>query len=124
MDNKIKEETQPMEVKENKPAAPVIENAEDDYVLHFTKPYTFEGKEYKEIDLSGMDKITLADMSAIENRIRTGSFGKNTNFMIELTLEYACHFAAKVTELPVEFFLGIPATDAMELKGIIRGFLL
>lgn len=29
--------------------------------MKLTKPYVFEGKEYEEIDLSGLEKLTIRD---------------------------------------------------------------
>ena len=37
---------------------------EESLVIKFKKPYIFEGKSYTEIDLSGMDDLTGADMIA------------------------------------------------------------
>lgn len=31
-------------------------------IVKFAKPYSFEGTEYTEVDLSGMDKLTIQDM--------------------------------------------------------------
>lgn len=39
----------------------VIEN---EYMVVFNKPYTFEGETYDKIDLSGLDNLTAADMIA------------------------------------------------------------
>lgn len=33
-------------------------------IVKFAKPYSFEGTEYTEVDLSGMDKLTIQDMDA------------------------------------------------------------
>ena len=39
-------------------AAPKTENK---YLLKLNRPYVFEGKEYAEIDLAGLDKLTVQD---------------------------------------------------------------
>lgn len=36
-------------------------------IVKFAKPYSFEGTEYTEVDLSGMDKLTIQDMIDISN---------------------------------------------------------
>ena len=39
----------------------VIEN---EYMVIFNKPYTFEGETYEKIDLSGLDNLTAAESIA------------------------------------------------------------
>ena len=34
---------------------------ENQYLLKLNRPYVFEGKEYAEIDLAGLDKLTVQD---------------------------------------------------------------
>ena len=34
-------------------------------IVKFDKPYKFEGKEYDSLDLSGMEKMTVQDLSLI-----------------------------------------------------------
>lgn len=91
-------------------------------VIKFKKPYTFERKEYTEIDLSGMDDLTGADMIAV-NKImkRTGSGG--IDVMPEVSVEYACYFAARATKQPVEFFMNLPPRELMKVKNRVMGFL-
>lgn len=36
-------------------------NIEMGNIVKFAKPYSFEGTEYTEVDLSGMDKLTIQD---------------------------------------------------------------
>ena len=37
------------------------EGVSEERVVKLTKPYVFEGKEYEEIDLSGLEKLTIRD---------------------------------------------------------------
>lgn len=92
-----------------------------DMVVVFRKPYVFEGKEYKEIDLSPCEDLTAEDMIAV-NRImaRTSSA---MDVMPEASLEYACYIAARGTKMPVEFFLRLPSNEAIKVKNQIMGFL-
>ena len=39
---------------------------ENDYILRFNKPYTFDDEVYNEVDLSGIEDITAADMIAAQ----------------------------------------------------------
>ena len=92
-------------------------------LFRLTKPYTFEGKSYDSVDLSRLNELTLTDMVSVERRVRGAYVGGDSNPLIEMTLIYACHLAATAANLPVEFFLGLPITDSMTLKGIVTGFL-
>lgn len=112
-----------MEAKEKETLKEEKITDKDEFILYFSKPYMFEGKEYKEVDLSGMKNLTVADMSAAENRTKQGGLSKTTNPIIEYTLDYACNIAAKAAKLPIEFFMGLPITEGMALKGIVRDFL-
>lgn len=80
------------------------EDDEDDEnpIIKLKKPYKFEGVEYTEIDLSGMDELTANDMIAI-NRIMNRT-NPGVDVMPEVSMEYAMNFACKATKLPIEFF--------------------
>lgn len=97
-------------------------NEEEGMVIKFKKPYSFEGKEYTEIDLSGMDDLTGADMIAV-NKIMKRNGGGGIDVMPEVSLEYACVLASKAAKLPVEFFTGLPPREAMKVKNRVMGFL-
>lgn len=108
-----------MEAAEN--AASTEENNEDSMVVVFKKPYRFEGKEYTEVDLSGMDDLTGADMIAINKIMQRTSGG--IDVMPEVSVEYAFHFAARAAKLPVEFFTNLPPKESMKVKNRVMGFL-
>jgi hypothetical protein len=93
---------------------------ENDLVLKLSKPYTFEGQTYTEIDLSGLENTTAADLAAVGKLLtRKG----NVNPLLEMSLEYAMYMAARVANLPLEFFTRLPSREAMKLKNIVTGFL-
>ena len=95
------------------------EVVENEYVVVFNKPYSFEDKTYEKVDLSGLDNLTAADMIAA-NRVldRTGSF----TFLPEMSLEYACIIAAKASNLPIEFFIGLHPREAVKVKNRVTAF--
>lgn len=95
------------------------EVVENEYVVVFNKPYSFEGTIYEKVDLSGLDNLTAADMIAA-NRVldRTGSF----TFLPEMSLEYACIIAAKAAGLPIEFFKGLHPREAVKVKNRVTAF--
>ncbi len=108
-----------MEAAEN--AASVDVEDEVSMVIKFKKPYRFEGKEYTEVDLSALEDLTAADMIAV-NKIMSRT-STSIEVMPEVTVEYACHFAARAAKLPVEFFTNLPPKEAMKVKNRVMGFL-
>lgn len=105
------------EVESSSPA--VVE--EDNLVIKFKKPFFFEGKEYTELDLSGLDNLTASDMIAVNKYMQRSSSG--IDVMPEVSLEYACMLASKAAKLPIEFFTQLPPKEAMKVKNRVMGFL-
>lgn len=91
-------------------------------VVTFAKPYMFEGKEYKEIDLASLDDMTGADMIKVSNLMKRTS-GGGVEVMPEVTLDYAFHICAIATKMPIEFFTGLPAKECLKVKNKVMGFL-
>ncbi len=100
------------------------EDQEIELVLKFKKPYVFDGKEYTEVDLSGLEDATAKDLEAVGRILEKQTKGKGVNpATMEMTMGYAQLLANRVTGLPVEFFKGLPAKEAMRLKTTVVGFL-
>lgn len=99
-----------------------VEETEDvSMVIKFKKPYRFEGKEYNEVDLSGLDNLNASDMIAVNKYMQRTTAG--IDVMPEVSLEYACVLASKAAKLPIEFFTGLPPKEAMKVKNRVMGFL-
>ena len=117
-----------MSNKKSMDAAMLAENDENaavednDLVMKLDKPFTFEGQTYTEVDLSGLEDATAADLKAVA-RIATKKNPAGNPATVEMTLEYAQFMAARVAHLPLEFFEHLPAKEAIKLKGIVVGFL-
>lgn len=94
---------------------------EDSLILKLKKPYKFEGKEYTEIDLSGLGDLSAADMIAVNKYMDRTATG--VQVMPEVSLEYACVLASKAAKMPVEFFTGLPPKQAIKVKNRVMGFL-
>ncbi len=94
---------------------------EDSLILKFKKPYKFEGKEYTEIDLSGLEDLSAADMIAVNKYMDRTATG--IQVMPEVSLEYACVLASKATKMPIEFFTDLPPKQAIKVKNRVMGFL-
>ena len=102
----------------DKNIAPVEEHNE--YIIRFSKPYTFEEETVSEIDISGIEGLTAADMIAVQKQMTKGG---TVDALPEMSLQYACIVAARVTKRPIEFFTGLPARDAIKLKNKVTGFI-
>lgn len=102
------------------PAQKPDEGSEGDLILHFAKPYTFEEETFSEVDLSRLENITAADMIAAQKQM---SKGGTVNILPEMSLQFACIIAARISDKPIEFFTGLPAKEAMKLKNMVSGFI-
>ena len=85
---------------------------ENALVMKLDKPFTFEGQTYTEVDLSGLEDTTAADLQAVGRFVTKKNPAANPA-TVEMTLEYAQFMAARVAHLPL----------AIKLKGIVVGFL-
>lgn len=106
---------------ETSPAEETIEeeNEENEYYVEFKKPYKFDDDYYDGIDLSGLEDLSAADMIKTQREMeRSGSI----NVLPEMSLEYACIFAARATSMPVEFFQNLPPREAIKVKNRVTNF--
>lgn len=86
----------------------------------FKNPYKFEGAEYKEVNLNGLDSLSTSDLIDADAQYSTmGQF----SFMNELSLGYAIIVASKASGKPVEFFEKLPATEGLKVKNVVMSFL-
>lgn len=86
----------------------------------FAKPYTFEEKEYKEIDLD-LDSLKGADIAAAKKKFTQGG---NFSAVPAADSEFCAMLGAQVAKLPIEFFQGLPAKEYVKLTQEISNFLL
>ena len=100
-------------------AAPDTEDQED-LVLRFQKPYSFEGETYTEVDLSGLEDLSAADLCKVGKMVKKID---GVDPIAEMSLPYAIYMAARVTGKPLEFFQQLPAREAIKLKNLVTGFL-
>jgi hypothetical protein len=101
------------------------ENAEDtepDLVLRFSKPYKFGGVEYTEVDLSGLEDVTAGVLEAVGKITAKKNPGMNPALQ-EMSLTFCTYLAQRVAKLPLEFFTGLPAKEAIKLKAMVTNFL-
>lgn len=91
------------------------------YLITFNKPYQFEGKEYTEIDLKGLENLTAADIEDADQQFSmTGKFDPSR----ENSMAYCMLVAAIATKKPIDFFRRLNAKDATKIKLQVTSFLL
>ena len=83
------------------------------------KTFSFEGKEYTDVDLSGLENLTGRDMEEIE---KTLSRENLDTINAELTLHGTMLYAARATGKPIEFFHALPAVDCRRIKNTVINF--
>lgn len=95
------------------------ETEENDLIVVFKRPFTYEGETYTEVDLTGVENMTGAQLCAAQRMYsKTGSVAMSP----ELDPNYSCIVAHMVTKLPVEFFKALPAKELGKIKRAISGF--
>ena len=102
------------------PAAAHDTEDQEDLVLRFKKPYSFEGETFTEVDLSGLEDISAADLCKVGKMVKKID---GVDPIAEMSLPYAIFMAARVTGKPLEFFQQLPAREAVKLKNLVVGFL-
>lgn len=105
---------------EEAPAAARDTEDQEDLVLRFKKPYSFEGETYTEVDLSGLEDLSAADLCKVGKMVKKID---GVDPIAEMSLPYAIYMAARVTGKPLEFFQQLPAREAVKLKNLVVGFL-
>ena len=91
----------------------------NDYIITFNKPYSFEGKEYTEIDMSKIEEMTAISLEEADKIYQSSGM---VDALKEMSISYACIVASKVTGKPLEFFKNLPAKEAIKLKTLVTGF--
>lgn len=91
------------------------------YVIRLSKPYVLEGKEIREVDLSGLDDLTTADGEYIDRVMAKMGYHPKDKFK---DLTYTKHIAMRVTNLPVEFFNSLKWKDLQAITSRIAIYFL
>lgn len=94
----------------------------EDLVLRFGKPYKFGGQEYTEVDLSGLEDVTAGELENVGKIAAKKNPGMNPALQ-EMSLTFCTYLAQRVAKLPLEFFTGLPAKEAIKLKTLVTNFL-
>lgn len=91
-----------------------------DYKIVFNKPVNYEGEEYKEVDLSGIEHLTTKDLIDADKKFNASG---QMALMNEMTTGYSCIIASKASGKPVEFFEQLPAGEGLKVKNVVMSFL-
>ena len=76
-------------------------------IIELARPYKFDDKEYTEIDLSGLDGLTIKDAVLIIKKLyNEGELA--AMITPETATAYTDALAAAATKLPIEFFQLLP----------------
>ncbi|MCD7862869.1 MAG: phage tail assembly protein [Lachnospiraceae bacterium] len=89
-------------------------------VVKFDKPYVFEGKEYTEVDLSGLEDMKTKTWTKVMNTVRRS--GEGFDPTPQLNPEYSIRMAATATNLPVEFFELLPYKEGSKVHNRVMVF--
>lgn len=108
-----------MEKEKNIPSPVEETDITPDTVVKFSRSYTFEGKSYSEVDLAGMDDLTAKDMMEAEKYLfKTGT----VSALPDQAVGYVCFIASKISDQPIEFFMGLSPRDMNRVKNKVTGF--
>lgn len=87
----------------------------------FRKPFTFEGKEYKELTLD-LDSLTGKDIINASTEARLLE-QENFSLVLELSKAFQAVIAAKAAKVPVEMLLSLPAKEFSNITLLVENFL-
>lgn len=104
------------EVKEKSEVA--IDNAEDS-VVKLSRTYNFEGETVSEIDFSGLEELSAADMIKANKILATSG---QVTILPENDLLYCLTIAAGATKYPIEFYKALKPRDAIRVKNKVTSF--
>lgn len=90
-----------------------------DYIVKFLKPYIFEGKEYIEIDLSGLESATTSQLSEVSKLFSTSEY---ITPRPEADVTFCCMMAAEIAHLPKQFFDNLPAKEGFKVRNCVQNF--
>lgn len=94
---------------------------DDSKRIVFRKPFTFEHKEYTEVDMSGLEDLTGMDLVEVGKKYGRGN---NVALYQEYEADFAFALAARATDLPIELFYSMPIKDGIQVKEYVSHFFL
>ncbi len=98
------------------------QTAESPYVVKLKKPFTFEKKQYTEIDLSGLENLTIQDAVDAQKSLFEQQEVASA-LVCETTTAFAMEIACKASGLPIEFFKTMPIGAGRAVKHTVKAFI-
>lgn len=92
---------------------------QDSRVVAFAAPYRFEGTAYTEVDLRGLDKLTIQDAIDAQRQLFTER-EVAAAMLCETTTAFARAIAARAAALPIEFFKLLPRGASRKVANAVR----
>ncbi len=94
----------------------------EELVVKLKAPYRFEGKDYDEIDLNGLEKLTI--QTAVDAQLELmGQQEEAAMLLAETTTAFSLALAAKATGKPIELFKLLPIGWAKRVVNTVRGYM-
>lgn len=91
-------------------------------LIELARPYKFDDKEYTEIDLSGLDDLTIKDAVLIIKKLYNE--GEMAVMVTpETATAYTDALAAAATKLPIEFFQLLPIGASKKVRQTVQASL-
>ena len=93
-----------------------------EYVIELKKPHIFDRKEYAEIDLGGLERLTIQDAIDAQQDL----FGQQdvaSSLLCETTSSFAMEIAAKASGLPIEFFKTLSIGAGRKVKRAVQAYI-
>lgn len=91
------------------------------HLIQSKTPWKFEGSEYTEIDLSGLEKLTIQDAIAVQ-RQSIDERESAAAALCETTTAFARGIAARASGMPIEFFKLAPRRISRLLVNHVQAF--
>lgn len=101
----------------------VIEiKATTDDVIKLSKTYKLDGREIKELDLSGLKDLTMGDYEQVRKYLTSKGITPPA-MLAEADPTVTNAYAAVACHLPFEFFEGLNLPDGYAVKNKVMGFI-
>lgn len=88
-------------------------------LIKLSKPYSYEGKTYTELDLTKIDELTASDLFTASKVFATEGYISSKP---ETDPKFCCMVAALAAGLPKEFFNKLPIKDGNHVKEVVFDF--
>ena len=119
MEEKNREAVRPENLADS-PEKEISKKANNWKIIKLSKPLEHLGSQVTELDLTGLDDLTLNDLNELYNTYEL--MGGGGTVMQETSLLFAELVAQRLTRLPLETLGTMRAKDAIKLKNRIYRF--